>query len=121
MAIEAFLWFDITEDCLIEKTEMEKRMQTSMHLYSPTKKTALKVKQNYEDQRTNSGNVMLSEGRFLEMDWDKDGEITFKEFLMAFESWVGVDEQYDEPLYSDDDLNDQICIETAAVMANSKP
>lgn len=27
-----------------------------------------------------------------EMDWDKNGMVTFKEFLFAFTRWVGIDE-----------------------------
>ncbi|MCO5553194.1 hypothetical protein L7F22_006715 [Adiantum nelumboides] len=37
--------------------------------------------------------------RFEEMDWDKNGLITFKEFLFAFTNWVGVK---DEEEYSSD-------------------
>lgn len=39
------------------------------------------------------------EQRFNEMDWNHDGSIQFKEFLMAFESWVGLDE---------DDVNESV-------------
>lgn len=37
--------------------------------------------------------------RFEEMDWDKNGLITFKEFLFAFTNWVGVKDEED---YSSD-------------------
>lgn len=30
------------------------------------------------------------------MDWNHNGMIHFNEFLMAFESWVGVDDDEDE-------------------------
>lgn len=33
--------------------------------------------------------------RFEEMDWDKNGLITFKEFLFAFTNWVGVKDEED--------------------------
>lgn len=49
--------------------------------------------------------TFITDRRFREMDWDHDGTITFKEFLMAFQSWVGVDEST-ENLYSDEDLDD---------------
>ena len=35
-----------------------------------------------------------------EMDWDKNGMVTFKEFLFAFTRWVGIDdveEEEDDP------------------------
>jgi hypothetical protein len=31
-----------------------------------------------------------------EMDWDKNGTVTFKEFLFAFTRWVGLDENEDD-------------------------
>lgn len=37
-------------------------------------------------------NAEIWERRFNEMDWNHDGTIQFKEFLMAFESWVGLDD-----------------------------
>ena len=30
-----------------------------------------------------------------EMDWDKNGMVTFKEFLFAFTRWVGIGENGD--------------------------
>ena len=30
------------------------------------------------------------------MDWDKNGMVNFKEFLFAFTSWVGIDDNEDE-------------------------
>lgn len=35
--------------------------------------------------------TMLTE-RFDEMDWNHDGHATFKEFLLAFEGWVGLED-----------------------------
>jgi hypothetical protein len=31
-----------------------------------------------------------------EMDWDKNGTVTFKEFLFAFTRWVGIDNEDDD-------------------------
>lgn len=36
-----------------------------------------------------------------EMDWDKNGTVTFKEFLFAFTRWVGIDNEDDDD--GDDD------------------
>ncbi|GAB2284821.1 Probable calcium-binding protein cml21 [Dionaea muscipula] len=41
-----------------------------------------------------SGRIAMR--RFEEMDWDKNGMVNFKEFLFAFNRWVGVDEAEDE-------------------------
>ena len=38
----------------------------------------------------------LTAQRFAEMDWDTNGQVSFKEFLFAFEGWVGLDEDEDE-------------------------
>lgn len=38
------------------------------------------------------GSRFMTQERFDELDWDGDGFITFKEFLFAFESWVGFDD-----------------------------
>ncbi|GMF15235.1 unnamed protein product [Phytophthora lilii] len=39
------------------------------------------------DTSDDSSNQAIWEQRFMEMDWNGDGTIHFKEFLMAFESW----------------------------------
>jgi len=31
-----------------------------------------------------------------EMDWDKNGMVNFKEFLFAFTSWVGIEDEENE-------------------------
>jgi hypothetical protein len=38
----------------------------------------------------------LTDERYAELDWDGDGSVTFKEFLFAFMSWVGLDDDEDE-------------------------
>lgn len=38
----------------------------------------------------------ITDDRFQELDWNKDGEITFKEFLFAFVAWVGIEEDNDQ-------------------------
>ncbi|GAA0174518.1 calmodulin-related [Lithospermum erythrorhizon] len=39
---------------------------------------------------------MIAMKRFDEMDWDHNGTVNFKEFLFAFTSWVGIDDNEDE-------------------------
>ena len=40
-----------------------------------------------------------------EMDWDKNGTVTFKEFLFAFTRWVGIDNEDED----DDDEDEWAC------------
>jgi calcium-binding protein CML len=35
--------------------------------------------------------TMMSEERWNELDWDGDGQISFREFIWAFQSWISVD------------------------------
>ncbi|XP_071697752.1 probable calcium-binding protein CML21 [Rutidosis leptorrhynchoides] len=41
-----------------------------------------------------SGRIAMK--RFEEMDWDKNGMVNFKEFLFAFEKWVGIEDAEDD-------------------------
>ncbi|KAL5728947.1 putative calcium-binding protein cml21 [Ranunculus cassubicifolius] len=50
-----------------------------------------------------SGRIAMK--RFEEMDWDKNGTVTFKEFLFAFTKWIGIDDNEDEE-NEDEDEND---------------
>jgi calcium-binding protein CML len=34
------------------------------------------------------------------MDWDKNGTVTFKEFLFAFTDWVGLEDDGDDDFVS---------------------
>ena len=43
-------------------------------------------------------NALLSRERWMELDWDGDGQTTFREFLLVFMTWVGVDDD-DEDEY----------------------
>ncbi|KAF1334250.1 putative calcium-binding protein cml21-like isoform x2, partial [Globisporangium splendens] len=112
LAVDAFLCFDVDGNGLINKQdhlshsarclprdEMAMRLGTSTQLHSPTKKTStLKERAGFHKESGEmSINAEIWERRFNEMDWNNDGTIQFKEFLMAFESWVGLD---------DDDLMD---------------
>lgn len=33
-----------------------------------------------------------------EMDWDRNGKVSFREFLFAFINWVGIDTDEEMPL-----------------------
>ncbi|EGZ17411.1 hypothetical protein PHYSODRAFT_264348 [Phytophthora sojae] len=95
LAIDAFLWFDTEGSGYINRNDMSVQLEASMARHSPTKK--LKRRSGgYKDSGEDSKNWSIWERRFAEMDWNHNGMIHFNEFLMAFESWVGVDDDEDE-------------------------
>lgn len=91
LAIDAFLWFDVDGDGSINRSEVSLKLQNSMALHSPTKKTS--AGDLHKNTSNDSSNQTIWEQRFMEMDWNGDGTIHFKEFLMVFESWVGLEEE----------------------------
>ncbi|KAG7400789.1 hypothetical protein PHYBOEH_004303 [Phytophthora boehmeriae] len=95
LAVDAFLWFDVDGNGTINRTEVSTKLQTSMSLHSPSKRmSSLKeVDDSKKDSIDYSSNKAIWEQRFAEMDWNHDGMINFKEFLMAFESWVGIEDE----------------------------
>ncbi|KAG6529743.1 probable calcium-binding protein CML21 [Zingiber officinale] len=70
--VDSFVFLDKNKDGYVSKTEM-------VHAINET--TA---------GERSSGRIAMT--RFEEMDWDKNGMVTFKEFLFAFTRWVGIDE-----------------------------
>ncbi|KAJ7537289.1 hypothetical protein O6H91_12G106700 [Diphasiastrum complanatum] len=70
--VDAFVFFDKDGDGFVSKKEMMLGMNES----------------GVSD--SSSGNIGIK--RFEEMDWNRNGTITFKEFLFAFTDWVGIDE-----------------------------
>eukprot|EP00246_Nothoceros_aenigmaticus_P013720 TRINITY_DN4865_c0_g1_i1.p1 TRINITY_DN4865_c0_g1~~TRINITY_DN4865_c0_g1_i1.p1 ORF type:complete len:225 (-),score=43.44 TRINITY_DN4865_c0_g1_i1:212-886(-) len=71
---DCFVFFDRDGDGYVTKTEMIYAINEA----SPgTTRTADKI----------------GVKRFEEMDWDRDGSISFKEFLFAFTSWVGLEQE----------------------------
>ncbi|KAL3668646.1 hypothetical protein V7S43_005946 [Phytophthora oleae] len=91
LAVDAFLWFDVDGDGCINRSEISMKLQNSMALHSPTKK--MSTADLNKSTSNDSSNQTIWEQRFMEMDWNGDGTIHFKEFLMAFESWVGLEEE----------------------------
>lgn len=70
--VDAYLFFDKDGDGYVSKAEII----AATNEFSSGK--------NVNDQ--------IGIKRFEEMDWDRNGLITFKEFLFAFTNWVGVKE-----------------------------
>ncbi|KAI3823103.1 hypothetical protein L1987_04530 [Smallanthus sonchifolius] len=69
--IEAFLFLDKNGDGKLNKKDMIKAMNADIPMEkSPTH---------------------ITKTRFKEMDWNKDGKVSFREFLFSFIDWVGFD------------------------------
>ncbi|KAL2630772.1 hypothetical protein R1flu_015458 [Riccia fluitans] len=77
--VEAFVFFDSNGDGYVSKNELV----TSINQATPGRQ---------------SDKIGLR--RFEEMDWDKNGLVTFKEFLFAFTNWVGLEEDQEQEVKS---------------------
>lgn len=71
--VDAFVFLDKNKDGYVSKGEMIQAID--------------------ETGERASGRIALK--RFEEMDWDNNGMVNFKEFLFAFTSWVGIDDDED--------------------------
>ncbi|KAH7684245.1 calcium-binding protein CML protein [Dioscorea alata] len=74
--VDAFVFLDKNKDGYVSKTEMIQA-----------------INETSSGERS-SGRIAMK--RFEEMDWDRNGTVTFKEFLFAFTSWVGIDDNEEE-------------------------
>jgi calcium-binding protein CML len=74
--VDAFVFLDKNKDGYVSKEEMVQSMNETA------------------TGERSSGRIAMK--RFEEMDWDKNGMVTFKEFLFAFTRWVGIDENEDD-------------------------
>ncbi|XP_031491716.1 probable calcium-binding protein CML21 [Nymphaea colorata] len=79
--VDAFVFLDKNKDGYVSKNEMIQAItETSVGDRS-------------------SGRIAMK--RFEEMDWDRNGMVSFKEFLFAFTRWIGIDaEDEDESTFS---------------------
>ncbi|KAG2726526.1 hypothetical protein I3760_01G116900 [Carya illinoinensis] len=76
--IEVFLFFDKNGDGKLNKSDMVKAFNDS----SPREKSPSHI----------------TRIRFKEMDRDRNGKVSFREFLFAFINWVGIDTDEEVPL-----------------------
>ncbi|KAJ3679059.1 hypothetical protein LUZ60_017070 [Juncus effusus] len=74
--VDAFVFLDKNKDGYVSKGEMVQA-----------------INETSSGERS-SGRIAMK--RFEEMDWDKNGMVTFKEFLFAFTQWVGIDDDDDD-------------------------
>ncbi|XP_054806053.1 probable calcium-binding protein CML22 [Prosopis cineraria] len=73
--VEVFLFLDKNGDGKLNKKDVVKTLN-----------------ETYSRERSPANVTKI---RFKEMDWDRNGQVTFREFLFGFLKWVGIDE--DEP------------------------
>ncbi|KAK7373488.1 hypothetical protein VNO80_06898 [Phaseolus coccineus] len=69
--VETFVFFDQNGDGKLNKKDMVRTLNET----NPRERSPARV----------------SKHRFEEMDWDKNGQVTFREFLFGFINWVGID------------------------------
>ncbi|XWS13430.1 hypothetical protein CRYUN_Cryun36dG0036800 [Craigia yunnanensis] len=75
--VEAFLFLDKNGDGKLNKEDMIKALNEA----SPWERSPARV----------------TGTRFKEMDWDKNGKVSFREFLFAFINWVGIESDEEIP------------------------
>jgi calcium-binding protein CML len=109
LAEEAFCYFDSSRDGYMDRSEV----------LSALKETGVPGKRGQGQKRSStmsesSSNNSTIAKRFEEMDWDNNGQISFKEFLYAVQGWV-LDEDDDEVQQdSDDDAQQEAAAKAAA-------
>ncbi|PNX73569.1 putative calcium-binding protein CML22-like [Trifolium pratense] len=69
--VDIFLFFDKNGDGKLNKKDMIRTMNEA----HPRERSPAHITKN----------------RFREMDWDKNGQVTLREFLFGFINWVGID------------------------------
>ena len=83
LVVDAFLFFDKNGDGRILKDEVVNGLNTS---------SGREAQRN----RSQESSTRIWRRRFKEMDCDHSGSISLKEFIFAFEDWVGFDESEEE-------------------------
>ena len=84
LILEAWIIFDPDGTGSLDQAKMKKTLQAQAN------------NENSKLRQTKAGPGLLTTDRLAEADWDNDGNITFKEFLMVFCSWVDMDEGEDD-------------------------
>lgn len=77
IVVDSFNFFDSNADGILEKPEVLQTFNTA-------------------SARNKDGRGNISAKRFEEMDWDQDEKITFPEFLHAYETWIGIEDDEEE-------------------------
>ena len=76
IVIDAFLYFDKNNSGYLDKDEV---MEGFSEGATPSAKKGVQI-------------TGFSGKRFEELDWDKNGQVSFREFLFALEKWLGMED-----------------------------
>jgi len=98
MVVEAFLSFDADASGTLDKKEVESLLSAggarsmSMRMYKGKKKKRASGTggTGAPFMPPNKGISAIGTDRWNKMDWNKDGQISFREFLYSFSTWVGL-------------------------------
>ena len=75
----AYFIFDVDGGGTLDKEEVMRQMQSKEGAF-----------------KSAGAASVLTKERWAEMDWDHDGNISFKEFFWAFQKWIGSEDGTDE-------------------------
>lgn len=100
LVLEAYCLFDKDGSGTIDKNEVLAMVDEENRKAREHKKAA-GGGGSRASENSGGGAGLLSRERWEELDWDSDGQITFKEFLFAMMSWVGLEDEDDD----DEDAN----------------
>ena len=103
IVVDAFLFFDADGDGRINKTEVIGGLDVNASDAKGKSMKGLKARSTKKGGRGEVAGVWRK--RFKEMDCDNSGSISFREFILAFEDWAGVDEndEDEDDAYDDDE------------------
>ena len=93
LVVDAFLFFDKNGDGRILKDEVVNGLNTSSGREAQRN---FGKSQGLQVSRSQESSTRIWRRRFKEMDCDHSGSISLKEFIFAFEDWVGFDESEEE-------------------------
>lgn len=99
LILEAFFHFDVQRNGVIHRHELQAAM-SHLAMKSPT--ASLRSARSGHTIDSDALTFLTSE-RYDELDFDKDGQVTFREFLFAFMAWAGFAED-EEELFDDVEL-----------------
>ena len=101
VAIKMYFVFDTTCSGCINKNDMHNTMEKA-HKHSPSKRLQKKYSSGAGNAPTSHTPEFLTSARWEELDFDKNGVITFQKFFYTFVRWVtdldGIEDEEDQKI-----------------------